>query len=71
MPRLNVEGKQQRDDIASQMRQMHDDGSTYQEIGDAFGVSRQRVFQMIGGSARDKVRYFRHISERQCVYSPK
>ena len=31
----------------SRMRALRDDGLTYQQIGDIFGVSRQRVHQLL------------------------
>lgn len=65
MPRLTAEQRQQRNEIIAQMRQMHEDGKTYQEIGDMFGVSRQRIFQMIGGG---DVKFFRKITPSQCIY---
>lgn len=47
------------------MLQLFDAGLTYQEIGDAAGVSKQRVFQLIGKSDRTR---FRTITKEQCVF---
>ena len=65
MPRLQLDNKQQRDEIRRQMMQMYEDDKTYQEIGDAFGISRQRVFQMIGAGNPKR---FRKITPLQCIY---
>ena len=65
MPRLSAEEKQQRAALRVQMRQMYEDGKTYKDIGDTFGLSKQRIFQMIG---RGDVKLFRKITPKQCVY---
>ena len=48
-----------------QMICMKNEGKTYQVIADAFGVSKQRVYQLIGSG---DVRFFRHISTKSCIY---
>ena len=65
MARPNNCTKEERDNVVQQMLAMQNDGKTYQQIGEAFGISRQRVHQMIGG--RD-VRFFRHIGTKTCIY---
>lgn len=44
---------------------MFEQGMTYAEIGKAEGISRQRVFQIIGGIQRS---HFRKLTEKECVY---
>ena len=67
MAKLQTKSKQERDALRQQMRDLHKDGKTYQEIGDMFGISKQRVFQMIGGSSSPK--YFRHITADCCIFN--
>ena len=47
------------------MLQLFESGLTYQEIGDVAGVSKQRVFQLIGKSDRDS---FRYITKERCFF---
>lgn len=62
---LNVQLKQERDAAKHQMLDMKNDGKTYQEIADAFGISKQRVHQLLGtGDAR----YFRYVKKTTCIY---
>lgn len=49
----------------AKMVEMRENGSTYQEIGKAFGLSRQRVCQMIGGQVRS---HFKKITPEDCIY---
>ena len=35
----------------NQMREMRNDGKTYSEIGQKFGISRQRVWEILKGDA--------------------
>lgn len=65
MGRLNEQTRKERDAIKQQMLDMKNDGKTYQEIADEFGVSKQRIQQMLStGDAR----YFRYIKKTTCVY---
>ena len=47
------------------MLQLFESGLTYQEIGDVAGVSKQRVFQLIGKTDRDS---FRYITKERCFF---
>ena len=49
----------------NKMIELYKEGLTYQEIGEKFNVSRQRVYQMIGGHIRD---YFKPITSEECIY---
>lgn len=53
------------DERKEQMREMFSQGMNYSEIGKKFGISRQRVYQLIGGSYRNN---FRAIKPEACVY---
>jgi hypothetical protein len=52
-------------DRKEQMREMLSQGMTYEEIGREFGISRQRVYQLIGNADTRKFQYF---SSERCVY---
>lgn len=47
-----------------QMREMYAQGMNFTKIGEAFGISKQRVYQLIGGEKP----YFIKITEKHCVY---
>lgn len=47
------------------MLRLYEAGLTYQEIGDAAGISKQRVFHIIGKSNRER---FRTITKEQCAF---
>lgn len=47
------------------MLEMKKNGMTYQQIGDVFGISKQRVYAIAGETAKH---YHRHITKEQCVY---
>ena len=49
---------------AEQMKKLRSQGATYEEIGKAMGISRQRVYQIIGGSVRD---CFKEITADECI----
>lgn len=49
----------------SKMLEMHENGSSYEEIGKAFNLSRQRVFQLIGGRVKT---HFIELSPDDCIY---
>ena len=53
------------DERKQTMIKMHESGMTYAEIGAVMGISKQRVFQLIG-----KIRKgcFKPISKEQCIY---
>lgn len=49
----------------SNMKSLHEKGFNYEEIGRKYGVSKQRVHQLI--STTD-TRYFRYITKEKCIY---
>ncbi len=49
-----------------QMIEMRKNGATYQQIAEAFGVSRQRIAFLLG---KNKESQFRTITEKQCAYT--
>lgn len=48
-----------------EMKAMRDEGYSYAKIADACGVSKQRVFQLIGGIHHKTPRL---LTETECVY---
>lgn len=60
-----LEEKKKREERKAYMIELHKSGMTYDEIGAIVGLSRQRVYQLIGGA--DK-KLFRHIGADRCVY---
>lgn len=52
-------------DRNAEMVKMRENGATYSEIAKRFGVSRCRVWQMVG---RDRGFNFRPLSPERCVY---
>lgn len=44
--------------------ELREQGLTYQEIGEKVGLSRQRIFQLIGGDRKTKV----CVKPHQCMY---
>lgn len=48
----------------NEMKEMRKKGMTYAEIGNAFGVSKQRVFFLIGGDTPRRT----VLTEKECVY---
>ena len=48
-----------------EMIAMREQGRTYEEIAKHFGVSRQRVFQIVGGT---NPYHFVGVTDEQCVY---
>lgn len=63
--KLNATNRQEKEEIKRQMIEMHEIGRTYRQIGETFGVSRQRVFQMIGGGNN---KHFRYINTNMCIF---
>lgn len=53
------------DERRESMLNMKNEGFTYQEIGEKFGISKQRVQQIIGGY---NPRYFHYKTKRGVVY---
>ena len=47
------------------MQELFNSGLTYREIGEVAGISKQRVFQIIGNTDRTK---FRDLTKEQCVF---
>lgn len=52
-------------DRKAKMIEMHKQGMTYAEIGQKMGISRQRVFQLIGDTRKGSHKL---ITEKECVY---
>ena len=50
------------------MRAYRAQGMTYEQIGEKCGLSRQRVFQLIGGGTDRAKKCFRTITDEECVY---
>lgn len=53
-------------DRTSEMIKLKQEGVSYREIGKMFGVSRQRVAQIIG---EQNISYFKEVTEKQCVFN--
>ena len=49
----------------AKMIEMKESGLTFVEIGEAFGISKQRVYQLIGGQFR---KHFNKITPKDCIY---
>lgn len=49
----------------AEMMEMRRAGASYTEIAERFGLSKQRVYQIVG--VRNKA-YFKPITQAQCVY---
>ena len=49
----------------AQMIEMHEKGMNYTDIGKVFGLSRQRVYQLIGGGYKS---HFQSIKSENCIY---
>lgn len=65
MMRLTLEQKQERENRKSQLIELRKKGATYRELSELFGISYQRVHQLIG---KYDGRYFRTITKDICVY---
>lgn len=65
MTRLTVEEFQEHEERKRQMDKLRKKGMSYQQIAWEFGVSKQRVFQIIGGS---KENHFRPFNKERCIY---
>lgn len=66
MKRYTLEEIQNREKRKRQMETLFENGMTYEEIGKNFGISRQRVFQIIGGKTKYQVKPF---TTETCIYS--
>lgn len=53
------------DEVKARMKELSFEGLTYEEIGKIYGISKQRVFQIIG--SRD-VRKWKYIKPEDCVW---
>lgn len=49
----------------TKMREMHESGMTYQAIADEFGVTQQRVHQIIGSR---NVAHFNYVTKDRCIF---
>ena len=65
MYRRTLEEIQARENRKREMEKLYESGMTHAEIGREFGISRQRVFQLIGGKTRH---HYRIITKELCVY---
>ena len=50
----------------TEMQAMRDEGYNYTQIAEAAGVSKQRIFQLIGGEQRNRTP--KPLTETECVY---
>lgn len=50
---------------AEQMKQLRQQGMSYEEIGKVMGISKQRVYQVIGGTVKN---WFKEITPEVCIY---
>ncbi len=66
MRKFTTEETQEREERKKQMIRLNQDGASYQQIADEFGISKQRVAQIIGGT---KEHLFRFFSKERCIYS--
>ena len=66
MVRFTLEEIQEREERKKQMIRLYQGGMTYRQIAAEFGISHQRVVQIIGNS---KENLFRAVSKKRCVYS--
>lgn len=48
-----------------EMRKLYESGMTFAEVGEEFGISKQRVFQLIGGKTKN---LFRTVNKERCIY---
>lgn len=53
------------EDRKEQMEKLKSQGWTYAEIAQMFGVTRQRVYQIIGGHYNT---HFKRVTEEKCIY---
>lgn len=58
------EKMQKREERKKRLRSLREEGLTYQEIAEIEGISRQRVYQLIGGEGG----CFRGITKEVCIY---
>lgn len=50
----------------TEMQTMRDEGYNYAQIAEAAGVTRQRIFQLIGGEQKNRTP--KPLTETECVY---
>lgn len=65
MFRQTLEEKKKREERKAYMINLYNSGMTYDEVAKIVGLSRQRVYQLIG---RADTKLFRHIDADRCVY---
>jgi hypothetical protein len=58
--------KAERETRLKKMIEMRESGKTYQAIGEEFGLSRQRVCDLVGDIGKGKM--FRLVKEYQCIF---
>lgn len=49
----------------AKMIEMHKNGMTYEDIGKAFNLSKQRVYSIIGGNSKNR---FKMITKEDCIF---
>lgn len=54
--------QKKKDEREADMRQLRNDGWTYQRIGAKYGVTKQAVAQIIGPRRRAETEHFRHFN---------
>jgi transposase len=52
-------------DRTREMIKLKQEGATYRKIAEMFGISYQRVYQIIG---KQNISYFKEVTEEQCVF---
>lgn len=65
--KVSVKGESQceKNERKFEMLEMAKKGCTYQEIGETFHISKQRVYQIIGGRFKHR---FKAITPQNCIY---
>ena len=66
MRRFTLEEIKERENRKKQMTRLYKGGMSYKQIAEKFGLSYQRVQQILGGS---KENLFRGFTKERCIYS--
>lgn len=62
---MSAKRRGKNDEREAAMSQLRNDGWTYQQIGDKYGVTKQTVAQIIGPRRRAETGHFRHFNLSQ------